>query len=113
MKVQKSDSTNNFSFLNKTGEISEIMKSIDWTKNPLGDVKFWPSSLRTTLCIIMHSKFPMFLFWGPDLICFYNDAYRPYLGKNGKHPSAIGKKGVDCWHENWEILYPKIERILR
>ena len=113
MKVKKIDTTNDFSFLNKSGEVSELIKSIDWSKNPLGEVKFWPSSLRTALCMIMHSKFPMFLFWGSDLICFYNDAYRPYLGNNGKHPLAIGQKGKDCWYENWEILYPKIIKILR
>ena len=106
MKVQKIDTTNDFSFLNKSGEVSNLIKSIDWAKNPLGDVKYWPISLRTSLSIIMHSKVPMFLFWGAEFICFYNDAYRPSLGTTGKHPLAMGQKAKDCWIEIWEFLEP-------
>ena len=112
MKVQKIDTTNDFSFLNKSGEVSNLIKSIDWAKNPLGDVKYWPISLRTSLSIIMHSKFPMFLFWGAELICFYNDAYRPSLGTTGKHPLAMGQKAKDCWIEIWEFLEPILKNIL-
>ena len=112
MQAKKIDTINDFSFLNKSGEVSELIKSIDWAKNPLGEVKYWPVSLRTTLSIIMHSKFPMFLFWGKDLICFYNDAYRPSLGNTGKHPSAMGQKAKDCWNEIWEFLEPILKNIL-
>lgn len=53
----------------------------------------------------------MFLFWGEDLICFYNDAYRPSLGTDGKHP-AIGKKGNAVWPEIWEHIGPMIEQVM-
>ncbi|OGX82081.1 hypothetical protein BEN49_02695 [Hymenobacter coccineus] len=39
----------------------------------------------------------MFLWWGADLVQFYNDAYRPSLGHAGKHPAALGQRGADCW----------------
>ena len=112
MKVKKIDIYNEFSFLNKSGEASELIKAIDWTKNPLGEIKYWPVSLRTTLSIILHSKIPMFLFWGSELICFYNDAYRPSLGNTGKHPAAMGQKAKDCWVEIWDFLEPIIKNIL-
>jgi len=54
----------------------------------------------------------MFLWWGQDLIQFYNDAYRPSLGNEGKHPTALGQKGKDCWPEVWDIIYPLISQVL-
>lgn len=46
----------------------------------------------------------MFLFWGDDNIQFYNDAYRPSLGTNGKHPDALGMKAKDSWPELWPTM---------
>jgi len=54
----------------------------------------------------------MFLFWGRDLICFYNDAYRPSLGQNGKHPSILGIKAQEAWPEIWDIIKPLIDTVL-
>ncbi|GGF28250.1 hypothetical protein GCM10011518_41950 [Flavobacterium limi] len=54
----------------------------------------------------------MFLWWGDDLIQFYNDSYRPSLGNNGKHPTAMGQKAVDCWPEIWDFIYPLITKVL-
>jgi hypothetical protein len=55
----------------------------------------WPQSLRTTLSILLNA-IPMFLSLGDDLIQFYNIAYRPSLGNDGKHLHALGQKGKDC-----------------
>lgn len=54
----------------------------------------------------------MFLFWGVDHICFYNDAYRPSLGLSGKHP-AIGKRAVDVWPEIWETTIELINQVYK
>ena len=54
----------------------------------------------------------MFLWWGPELIQFYNDAYRPSLGDKGKHPTALGQKGADCWPEIWPTIKPLIDQVL-
>ncbi|HET7117154.1 MAG TPA: PAS domain S-box protein, partial [Hanamia sp.] len=69
-------------------------------------------SLRTTLDIILHSRFPMFLWWGTNLICFYNDAYRPSLGEKGKHPRILGMPAKDAWPEIWDIIKPQIDQVL-
>ena len=102
----------NFSFLNGGGEMGELIKSKDWSHTSVGDPATWPQSLRTTLSIILHSKFPMFLFWGEDLICFYNDAFRPSLGNDGKHPSVLGSKAEDFWKEVWKDIKPLIDSVL-
>ena len=100
-------------FLGSNGEMSALMRKKDWSRTSLGPVEHWPQSLKTTLGILMHSKFPMFLFWGPELICFYNDAFVPSLGKEGKHPQALGGKANDVWPEIWPTIYPMIVDVMK
>jgi signal transduction histidine kinase len=54
----------------------------------------------------------MFLFWGPDLIQFYNDAYRPSFAEGGRHPRALGMRGADFWTEIWDIIGPQIDQVM-
>lgn len=95
-----------YPFLQGGGEMAERTRNFDWSLTSLGPPDGWPSSLRTTVSNLLRSKFPMFLWWGEDMVQFYNDAYRPSLGNNGKHPYALGQKGKDCWPEIWDIISP-------
>ena len=106
------DSNHNdkLSFLDNTGEIGELIRQFNWTATCIGDVAHWPVSLRITLSNILHTAFPMFLFWGEDFLCFYNEAFRPSLGVDGKHP-AIGKKAITVWGEIWHIIGPLIQKV--
>jgi signal transduction histidine kinase len=99
-------------FLDAPGEMARRIREFDWTKTPLGAIDAWPQSLRTAVGIVLRSKFPMFIWWGPDLIQFYNDGYRPSLGADGKHPLALGQKGEECWPEIWPVIYPLIRQVL-
>ena len=58
------------------GEMGELMRSFDWSSTKPGNPETWPQKLKTTVNIVLTSKFPIFLWWGPELIQFYNDAYR-------------------------------------
>ncbi len=99
-------------FMAGGGEMGMLMRSMDWSASALGPVTTWPQSLRTMISALLNSRFPMFIFWGPDSLCFYNDAYRPSLGNNGKHPHALGQPGAQVWPEIWHIIYPLIEQVL-
>ncbi len=99
------------SFLRDGGVTGELIRSIDWALTPLGRVASWPQSLATALGILLHSPHPMFLWWGPELIQFYNDAYLPSFGE-GKHPAAMGQRGQECWQEIWPIIGPQIQGVL-
>jgi len=101
-----------YRFLSGGGEMGSLIRSKDWSASLVGTPDTWPQSLRTTLSIILNSKFPMFLFWGPDLVCFYNDAYRPSLGNEGKHPNILGSRGEDYWQEIWPVIKPLIDQVL-
>ena len=101
-----------FPFLFKGGEMGALIYAKDWSQSEAGSIASWPQSLRTTLDIILHSRFPMFLWWGPQLLCFYNDAYRRSLGNEGKHPQILGMPAKEAWPEIWDIIKPQIDQVL-
>ncbi len=111
--MSSTQSTNTgYSFLAGGGEMGMLTREKDWHNTAVGDPAAWPQSLRTTLGIILNSRFPMFLWWGPELTCFYNDAYRPSLGQEGKHPSILGQPAKEAWPEIWDVIKPMIDSVL-
>jgi len=88
-----------------------LTRAHDWSATPLGKPESWPQSLRTALRILLNTNHPMFIWWGPDLIQFYNDAYRQTMGPE-RHPSALGQRGRECWEEIWPIIGPQIEQVM-
>jgi signal transduction histidine kinase/CheY-like chemotaxis protein len=101
----------NDDFLAGGGVAGACVRAVDWSATPLGPIDTWPATLRTMLGVILHSRHPMFLWWGPELIQFYNDGYLPSFGA-GKHPTAMGQRGRDCWLEIWPIIGPQIEGVM-
>jgi len=102
----------NLYFLQGGKEMGKLFREKNWELTLLGPATGWPQSLRTTLDIMLHSLSPMFLFWGDDHICFYNDAYRPSLGIQGKHPSILGQRAEEAWPEIWSDIQPMIEKVM-
>jgi PAS domain S-box-containing protein len=92
-------------------KIAALMRAHDWSTSVLGDPGTWPLSLRTIVRLILNSKFPMFVAWGPDLGFLYNDAYAEILGS--KHPRSLGARFQDIWHEIWTDISPIIDSALR
>jgi hypothetical protein len=91
--------------------VSELVRAFNWGATPLGDSAFWPPALKTTVRTMLTSRFPMWMFWGPELTMLYNAAYaRTTLGK--KHPWALGKPANVVWSEIWKDIGPRIERVL-
>jgi signal transduction histidine kinase/ActR/RegA family two-component response regulator len=98
-------------FLSGGGELGAMMRAHDWSSSPLGHPRDWPQALRTVVGLMLNSKFPMFVAWGPELGFLYNDSYREILGD--KHPAALGGRFQDIWSEIWHDISPLIERALR
>jgi PAS domain S-box-containing protein len=92
-------------------EIGRDLAMVDWAATPLGPPDGWPQSLRTAVSILLSSRFPMWMAWGPDLTFFCNAAYRrDTLGR--KYPWALGRPASQVWEEIWADIGPRIERVL-
>ena len=98
-------------FLTGGGKTGSLIRSIDWSRTPLGPVDLWPQSLKTCIRIILTSSQPMFVWWGKDLINIYNDAYIDIL--QDKHPIAMGEKAEIVWKEIWKDLAPKVQSCIQ
>jgi PAS domain-containing protein len=92
------------------GVMGEQVRNFDWSRTPLGPIDEWPQSLRAVAAMLLHSRQPMLLWWGPQLTQLYNDAFVPSLGA-GKHPRALGQSGRACWDEAWPVVGKQLEDV--
>ena len=93
------------------GEMVTMLRTTDWSLTPLGPPATWPEALRLQLNICFESAFPIAVWWGPDLIQFYNDGYRPILGAT-KHPYAFGRPAIETWPDIWPTIGPLVEQVV-
>lgn len=87
------------------------MRSLDWTTSSLGDPADWPQALRTAVRLILNTHHPMYIWWGRDLACLYNDAYSHSIGPE-RHPGSLGQPGRQVWDEIWDIIGPQIDQVM-
>jgi len=107
-----SSSARTAGFLSGGGLMGELMRNYDWEQTSLGAPQTWPSTLKTSLRLLLTSNHPMFIWWGPELIQFYNDAYSQTMDAGGRHPRALGQGGRECWEELWAIIGPQIDYVM-
>lgn len=86
------------------------IRAKEWSSTPLGPIESWPQSLRSAVSILLPSKAQIVLFWGPELVAIYNDAYLPVFGS--KHPAALGMPARQCWSEVWDVLEPLFQSVV-
>ena len=92
------------------GAMAASMRTHDWASTPLGSPETWPQSLKTTVRILLTSRYAMWMAWGKELTFFCNDAYRPTLGV--KSDWALGASAYKVWEEIWPDIGPRIEKVL-
>ena len=92
------------------GELGALIRAKDWAATPLGPIDAWPQSLRSCVSHLLPSRAQIVLFWGPDFVTVYNDAYRPVFG--GKHPRVLGLPGRESWSELWDMLQPLLAGVV-
>ncbi|WNG27705.1 response regulator [Cystobacter fuscus] len=91
------------------GELGALLRSVDWSRTPLGPIEGWPASLRTSISTMLGSPYPIALYWGLEYVLMYNDAFRPLLGS--KHPSSVGVPARQALAEVWHVLEPMLEGV--
>src|SRR5689334_21703099 len=92
------------------GAMGALIRELDWSQTRLGAISKWPAQLRAAISLMLPAKAQIVLFWGPELIAFYNDAYAPSIGE--KHPRALGRPARESWTELWDDLEPLLRRVL-
>ena len=82
----------------------------DWSSSPAGHPDTWGPVLRSSVSMILDSRFPMFIAWGPELALLYNHAYIELL--DAKHPAALGSALRAVWPQLWDGVQPLVEQAL-
>src|SRR6201996_9169488 len=98
-------------FLARGGEMGASTATFDWTTTSLGPIENWQPNLRITLATMLPSPLPMFLWWGPELISFYNDAFR-LLADGEKFACALGLPAQRAWPTIWQMLAPEVSIVM-
>jgi two-component sensor histidine kinase len=92
------------------GEMGALVRALDWSKTSLGPISGWPAHLKATISLMLPAQAQIVLFWGPEFVAIYNDAYAPTIGN--KHPRALGRPARENWAELWDDLEPLLRRVL-
>ncbi len=98
-------------FLAGGSEMARRIRAHDWAATSLGPPPTWPQTLRTVIRLMLNTAAPIFVFWGPDHLCFYNDAFAPSIGRN-RHPACLGQPGRQVWAEMWDVIGPQVEMVM-
>jgi PAS domain S-box-containing protein len=93
------------------GQMGDCIRKFDWKSTALGSFESWPTSLQVAVEICLNTKFPIHIWWGPELINLYNDAFISILGR--RHPAALGQPAKSIWSEIWPVLEPQIEGVMK
>jgi PAS domain S-box-containing protein len=93
------------------GAMGERIRHHDWARTPLGPAREWPQGLKTAVRIMLASRQPTSIWWGPELTNLYNDACCVLIG--GNHPAALGQPAPSAWREIWDDIGPRVEGAIR
>lgn len=90
-----------------SGEMAHRTRAFDWKASQLGPIAEWSEALVCSVNLMLSCRFPAVIFWGSELVQFYNDAYMPLMAE--KHPKALGQAARECWKEAWHIIGSQFE----
>lgn len=110
METLKTAKITKHSFLEGGGEMGELIRQFDWRLTTMRPPENWPQSLRTSVNIMLNSRFPMFIWWGSDMNMLYNDGYRAIIGD--KHPKSLAQPGKVIWSEIWDEIGPLSDSVM-
>ena len=91
------------------GQTAALMRGFDWSSTSLGTPEHWPQSLRSVLSICLNALYPVCIFWGPEHVLLYNDAWSPILGD--KHAWALGRTAREVWPEIWDLIGARFAKV--
>jgi hypothetical protein len=102
---------NSTEFLSGGGEVSALIRTINWGQTPVGSPDSWPTSLKNTIRLILDNGSPMYVIWGKEYTQFYNDAFRSML-KSDRPPVVMGFGARETFTGAWKTLEPILEEVM-
>jgi serine phosphatase RsbU (regulator of sigma subunit) len=92
------------------GTLRDAYRRVDWGATSVGPVATWSPALLAAVDLMLRTRAPVTLFWGPDHLLIYNEAYVPMIGH--KHPGALGAPAGQVFAEIWTTIGPMIATVL-
>lgn len=92
------------------GTLLDAYRRVDWAGTPLGPPQGWSPALRGALDLLLNTRTPGTLFWGPELVLLYNEAYVPMIAD--KHPAALGARTTEVFPEIWDTIGPMLSTVM-
>ncbi|KAG6008768.1 hypothetical protein E4U21_003966 [Claviceps maximensis] len=89
----------------------KFAKTRDWASTPLGPMADWSTDLRTMSSLVMATPHPAAMYWGPECVAIYNEAYISLAGQ--KHPQLMGSRYKDAWAEIWDEIKPVVDNAMK
>lgn len=96
--------------LQAAGTLRKTYEGVDWAATPIGAMESWSPALRNALDMVLQTGFPVSLFWGPELVLLYNQAFVRLIAD--KHPAALGTRARDFVPEAWDTVGPWMRSVL-
>lgn len=93
-----------------SGEMAGLTRDFNWGATSLGPISGWSDLLLGSVNLMLCCRFPCVIFWGTEMVQFYNDDYMPLAAE--KHPKALGQDASECWKEAWHIIGPQLNATL-
>ncbi|NAZ85433.1 SpoIIE family protein phosphatase [Kineococcus indalonis] len=90
--------------------LREAYEAVDWAATPLGEPAGWSRELRRALHVVLGTRFPALVAWGPQLAMLYNQPYADMVAD--KHPAALGRGVREVFPEAWDGIAPLFEEAL-
>jgi serine phosphatase RsbU (regulator of sigma subunit) len=91
------------------GTLRDAYRRVDWASTSVGPVASWSPALLAAVDLTLHTRAPVTLFWSPDDVLIYNEAYVPMIGD--KHPRALGAPAERVFTEIWDTIGPMLASV--
>ena len=100
----------NTDFLAGHGRMGRRIRAVNWTSLGLEGPERWPTQLQSVVRMMLSSRQPICICWGPDLNTLYNESFMPFLGI--KERQALGRPLSETWQEVWDDILPFVRQAL-
>jgi PAS domain S-box-containing protein len=87
------------------------LRALDWTTSSLGPPTGWPDSLRRAVKLMLDSRHPLSILWGPEAIHLFNDAAGQSFGAE-RRASGIAQPAAMLWSEIWDVIGPQFDQVM-